>query len=101
MRLIFLGFLALTVLPQTAMAQAPICAPTGAIVAAAVEARKAGKPAATARETITAGLSEAQAGFEPAVQPLVDWVYELPEADFAKDVAGSWVKQCKAQQSGG
>ena len=67
------------------------------IVANAVEARRAGQTADTARETISAGLAEAQAGFAPAVQPLVDWVYELPEDDLKKDVAGAWVTQCEAQ----
>ena len=102
MRMISLGLLAvIPLLPYAATAQNPICKPTGRIVAAAVEARKAGQTADTTRETIVAGLTDTQAGFAPTVQPLVDWVYELSEADLAKDVAGSWVVQCEAQQSGG
>ena len=98
MRMISLGLLAMMPLvPHVAKAQNPICAPTGEIVASAVEARKAGQTAITAREIITAGLTEAQAGIAPAVQPLVDWVYELPDDDLAKDVAGAWVTQCEAQ----
>ncbi|MDZ7709631.1 MAG: DNA primase [Roseovarius sp.] len=98
MRLISLTLLAvLPLMPQVATAQNPICEPTGGIVADAVEARRAGQTADTAREAIAAGLTEAQAGFAPAVQPLVDWVYELPEDDLAKDVAGAWVTQCEAQ----
>jgi hypothetical protein len=31
------------------------------------------------------------------VQPLVDWVYELPATDLQKDVAGAWITQCEAQ----
>ncbi|MET4103126.1 hypothetical protein ABIE58_002563 [Roseovarius sp. MBR-78] len=88
---------ALPLAPQPATAQKAICAPTGEIVAAAVEARRAGQPATTAKQEITAGLEGAQAGFAPAVQPLVDWVYELPETDLKKDVAGAWVTQCEAQ----
>ena len=84
-------------LPMTATAQNPICAPTGEIVAAAVEARKAGQGAEAARAGITEGLESDKAQFIPAVQPIVDWVYELPEADLKKDVAGSWVTQCEAQ----
>jgi len=84
-------------LPLAAAAQNPICAPTGEIVAAAVEARKAGQPAPETIETISAGLGEAGAAYKPAVEPLVGWVYELPEADLDKDVAGSWVTQCEAQ----
>lgn len=98
MRRIVLGLLTMMpFMPQLASAQNPICEPTGEIVAAAVEARRSGQTAATARETITAGLGEAQAGFAPAVQPLVDWVYELPEGDLQKDVAGAWMTQCEAQ----
>ncbi len=96
--LIVLAMLPLVPLvPQPAPAQVAICAPTGEIVAAAVEARKSGQPAATAMQEIAAGLEGAQAGFAPAVQPLVDWVYELPETDLQKDVAGAWVTQCEAQ----
>lgn len=84
-------------LPMTATAQNPICAPTGEIVAAAVEARKAGQGAEAAKAGITEGLEGDKAQFIPAVQPIVDWVYELPEADLKKDVAGSWVTQCEAQ----
>jgi hypothetical protein len=83
--------------PLPALAQNPICAPTGEIVAAAVEARKAGKRAGAARSEIRRALGSDGRAYAPAVQPLVDWVYELPEADLQKDVAGSWVAQCEAQ----
>ncbi|MBC7165460.1 MAG: DNA primase [Roseovarius sp.] len=83
--------------PMAATAQNPICAPTGEIVAAAVAARKAGQGADAAKAEIAAGLGEAKAAYVPAVQPLVDWVFELPEGDLQKDVAGSWVAQCEAQ----
>ncbi|PKQ12857.1 MAG: DNA primase [Alphaproteobacteria bacterium HGW-Alphaproteobacteria-1] len=87
----------LIVLPMAATAQNPICAPTGEIVAAAVEARKTGQGAEAAKAGITGGLGAAQAAYAPAVPPIVDWVYELPEADLQKDVAGSWVTQCETQ----
>ncbi|MBE0452251.1 DNA primase [Roseovarius autotrophicus] len=95
MRALFACFF--VALPMAATAQNPICAPTGEIVAAAVEARKAGQGADAAKADITAGLGAANAPFAPAVQPLVDWVYELPQADLQKDVAGSWVTQCETQ----
>jgi len=88
---------ALTLTPQVAAPQNPICAPTGEIVAAAVAARKDGQLADTARQRITAGLGDARQDFAPAVPPLVDWVYDLPEDDLQKDVAGAWVTQCEAQ----
>jgi hypothetical protein len=83
--------------PVAAMAQNPICAPTGEIVAAAVEARKAGQGADAAKAAIADRLDEAGQAYAPAVQPLVDWVYELPEDDLNKDVSGAWVAQCEAQ----
>jgi len=95
MRALLAGLL--MALPLTAMAQNPICAPTGEIVAAAVEARKAGQGAEAAKAGISAGLEGDKAQFIPAVQPIVDWVYELPQADLEKDVTGSWITQCEAQ----
>jgi len=86
-----------TLSPFAATAQNPICAPTGEIVAAAVEARKAGQPSETARSEIIGGLDAARQDYAPAVQPLVDWVYDLPEDNLQKDVAGAWVTQCEAQ----
>jgi len=98
MRMMTLGLAALCALsPLAASAQNPICAPTGGIVAAAVEARKAGQPPETARAGIIDGLDAARQGYVAAVQPLVDWVYDLPEDDLQKDVAGAWVAQCSAQ----
>ena len=98
MRMIFPGLVvALMLAPLAAAAQNPICAPTGEIVAAAVEARKAGQGAEAAKDGITDGLGADSRDYAPAVQPLVDWVYDLPEADLEKDVAGAWVTQCEAQ----
>jgi hypothetical protein len=98
MRMITLGLVALCmVAPMPATAQNPICAPTGEIVAAAVAARRAGQGAGDAKAAITEGLGAARRGYAPAVQPLVDWVYELPATDLQKDVAGAWITQCEAQ----
>ncbi|MBC7132500.1 MAG: DNA primase [Roseovarius sp.] len=87
----------LSLLPVAAAAQNPICAPTGEIVAAAVEARKAGQGAEAAKAGIAAGLDSKKAGYAPAVPHIVDWVYTLSEADLQKDVAGSWIMQCEAR----
>jgi len=98
MRIMFPGLLAaFTLLALPVAAQNPICAPTGEIVAAAVEARKAGQGAKAAKAGITDGLGPGREGYAPAVPPLVDWVYDLPEKDLDKDVAGAWVTQCEAQ----
>lgn len=88
---------ALCLLPAMALAENPMCVPTGEIVAKAVEARKSGTEAPAAITAITAEMTGDMAPYAPAVQPLVDWVYTLDEADLAKDVAGSYVTQCEAQ----
>lgn len=95
MRLLLIA--ALCTLPLSATAQNPICAPTGEIVARAVEARKDGQEAPEAITTISADMTGEMAPYEPAVQPLVDWVYTLDAAELSKDVAGSYVTQCEAQ----
>ncbi|MFB9150736.1 DNA primase [Roseovarius ramblicola] len=98
MRMISLGLVVLCALaPLAAAAQNPICAPTGEIVAAAVEARKAGQGAGDAKAGITDSLGAGREGYAPAVPPLVDWVYDLPDKDLDKDVAAAWVAQCEAQ----
>ena len=88
---------ALSLMPAMAMAENPICAPTGEIVASAVDARKAGEDSPATITTITAEMTGDMAVYAPAVQPLVDWVYSLDEAQLAEDVAGSYVTQCEAQ----
>ncbi|RXV64889.1 DNA primase [Roseovarius sp. A46] len=98
MRMISLGLVTLcALLPFAATAQNSICEPTGEIVAAAVEARRDGQSAEAAKSGISNGLDASQEGYAPAVQLLVDWVYDLPEQDLQKDVAGAWVTQCKTQ----
>jgi hypothetical protein len=88
---------ALCLLPVMAVAENPMCAPTGEIVALAVEARKSGEEAPATISAITAEMTGDMALYAPAVQPLVDWVYSLEEAQLAEDVAGSYVTQCEAQ----
>ncbi|NCQ25585.1 MAG: DNA primase [Rhodobacteraceae bacterium CG17_big_fil_post_rev_8_21_14_2_50_63_15] len=88
---------ALTALPLGAVAQNPICAPSGAIVQAAVEARSAGQDAATAITTISDGLPEDNKNYKPAVPPLVEWVYTLPEEQLGAGVAEAYVAACEAQ----
>src|SRR6056297_2865034 len=95
MRLMLIA--ALSTLPLSATAQNPMCAPTGEIVARAVEARKDGQEAPEAITAISADMTGGMAPYEPAVQPLVDWVYTLDEAELSKDVEGSYVMQCEAQ----
>ncbi|WP_417729416.1 DNA primase [Roseovarius sp.] len=95
MRLMLIA--ALTLLPVMANAENPMCAPTGEIVARAVEARTSGQGAPGAITAIAAEMTGEMASYAPAVQPLVDWVYSLTEAQMSEDVAGSYVTQCEAQ----
>ena len=88
---------ALMVLPMSAMAQNPICAPSGGIVQAAVEARIGGQDAPAAIRAISDALPEDRKSYEPAVQPLVDWVYTLPEEQLGAEVAEAYIAACEAQ----
>lgn len=89
--------LALIAAPMMAQAENPICAPSGAIVQAAVDARLAGQGSVEAISTISDNLPEDQKNFVPAVQPLVDWVYTLTDEQLGPGVAEAYVAACEAQ----
>ncbi|SEK95733.1 hypothetical protein SAMN05443999_1038 [Roseovarius azorensis] len=96
MRPMFLT-VALIVLPMSVMAQNPICAPSGRIVQAAVEARIEGQDSVAAIRAISDALPEDKKAYEPAVQPLVDWVYTLPAEQLGAEVAEAYIAACEAQ----
>ncbi len=89
--------LALIALPMMAQAENPICAPSGAIVQAAVDARLAGQGSVEAISKISEDLPEDQKNFVPAVQPLVDWVYTLTDEQLGPGVAEAYIAACEAQ----
>lgn len=88
---------ALITLPVGAMAENPICAPSGGIVQAAVDARLAGQDPAEAIQRIGDDLPEDKKAFVPAVPPLVDWVYTLPKEQLGPAVAEAYIAACEAQ----
>ena len=87
----------LLALPITAQAENPICATSGEIVKAAVEARGAGTASPEAIETISAEYNGDKARYQNAVQPLVDWVYSLSEDQLGDGVAEAYLAACLAQ----
>lgn len=89
--------LALMALPMTAWAVNPICAPSGAIVQAAVDARLAGQGSAEAISAISDDLPEDRKAYVPAVQLLVDWVYTLTDDQLGPGVAEAYIAACEAQ----
>lgn len=88
---------ALIALPMAAQAENPICAPSGAIVQSAVDARLAGQGSVEAIRTISDNLPEDRKNYAPAVQPLVDWVYTLTEEQLGPGVAEAYIAACEAQ----
>ncbi|SLN41163.1 hypothetical protein ROG8370_01718 [Roseovarius gaetbuli] len=87
----------LLALPMTAQAENPMCATSGDIVTAAVEARGAGIESPEAIEAISAGYTGDEARYQNAVQPLVDWVYSLSEEQLGDGVAEAYLAACLAQ----
>jgi hypothetical protein len=87
----------LLALPIAAQAETPICATSGDIVKAGVDARVAGTASAEAIKTISASYTGDMERYQNAVQPLVDWVYSLPEEQLDDGVAEAYVAACLAQ----
>lgn len=88
---------ALIILPVSALAENPICAPSGGIVQAAVDARLAGQNSAEAIRSISDDLPEDRKAFVPAVPTLVDWVYTLTDEQLGPGVAEAYIAACEAQ----
>ncbi len=84
-------------LPMTAQAENPMCVTSGDIVQAAVEARSADLDAPEAIKTISADYTGDKARYQPAVQPLVDWVYSLSDEQLGDGVSEAYVAACLAQ----
>lgn len=87
----------LLVLPIAAQAENPICATSGDIVTAAVEARGAGSTSPEAIKAISADYTGDKSRYQPAVQPLVDWVYSLSDEQLGDGVSEAYVAACLAQ----
>lgn len=91
------------ILPAAAILAAPpalaadtaadTCARTSAIVADAVAQRADG--AAKARTVSTLESGDIAERFIPAVQPLVDWVYTLPEEQLTDAAPAAFEEACR------
>ena len=83
--------------PAVAQDKDVLCATSGEIVGAAVTARADGTDSPTAIRAISKTLKGDQKPFRAAVQPIVDWVFTLDEAQLNDEVATSYVAACLSQ----
>lgn len=83
--------------PLAALDKAQHCASSAAIVADAVVARAAGEEQKKTFLTITAGLEGDQENYAEAVQPIVEWIWALPEDQLTDDVAAAYESACLEQ----
>ena len=74
-----------------------LCRISSEIAGAAVMVRAEGMAQDKAIEQITADLDESAASFEAAVQPIVEWVYTLPEEQLTEDVQTAYEAACLEQ----
>ncbi len=74
-----------------------LCNVSSEIAGAAVDERNAGQPQDKAINAITAELDGASESYAAAVQPIVAWVYTLPEEQLTEEVAVAYKTACLAQ----
>lgn len=83
--------------PLAAQDKESICSTSAGIVDAAVEARRDGMEQKKAVQTIGNGLDGDAAIYKAAVQPIVNWVYDLEEEQLSDEVGATYEKACLAQ----
>ena len=83
--------------PLVAQDKESICSTSAGIVDAAVDARSDGMGQEEAKTTIGNGLEGDAAIYKAAVQPIVNWVYGLEEAQLSDEVGATYEKACLAQ----
>lgn len=83
--------------PALAQGTEDLCRISSQIAGAAVSERSTGATQDAAVRVITADLEGEAAAYAAAVQPLVDWVYSLPEEQLTDDVASAYEAACLAQ----
>ena len=88
---------ALLATPLAAQDKDTMCAKTAEIVGDAVSARADGAAPEAAVRDVTGAIDTADETYKAAVQPIVDWVYTLPEAQLTDEVAVAYEEQCLAQ----
>ena len=96
---LLLPFVAFPVVAPPAVAQdkEELCSVSAGIAGSAVEARAAGKKQKQAIRTITVDLDEEAGNYAAAVEPIVAWVYTLPEEQLTDEVAKSYEAACLEQ----
>jgi len=82
--------------PALAQDQQDLCENTAVIVGDAVTARADGASAQEAASMVGDAM-DADSAFKGAVQPIVDWVYTLPQDQLTDEVAVAYQEQCLAQ----
>ena len=80
--------------PLAAQDKQTLCAVSADIVDAAVTARAGGAGDGAAIRQIADGLNGDKAAFKPAVEPIVNWVYTLPEDQLDGKVAEVYKETC-------
>ncbi|QGX99039.1 DNA primase [Roseovarius faecimaris] len=83
--------------PLLAQDQAELCTVSAEIAGLAVTERAAGAAQDRTAETITIALDGPRASYTAAVEPIVAWVYSLPEEQLTADVAMAYEAACLAQ----
>ncbi|WP_371227498.1 DNA primase [Roseovarius sp. 2305UL8-3] len=83
--------------PVMAQDKAELCQVSSDIAGAAVAERQDGQAANSAVTAIAANLPDEQSAYEAAVQPIVEWVYTLPEEQLGDEVASSYKTACLEQ----
>ena len=82
--------------PVVAQDKQDLCENTAVIVGDAVTARADGASAQDAVSAVRDAM-DADSAYKAAVQPIVDWVYTLPEDQLTDAVAVAYEEQCLAQ----
>lgn len=82
--------------PIAAQDKQDLCENTAMIVDDAVTARADGASAQDAASTVRDTM-DTDSAYTGAVQPIVDWVYTLPEDQLTDAVAVAYKEQCLAQ----
>ena len=80
--------------PAAAQDKQVLCNSSADIVDAAVTARAGGAKERKTIRDITGNLNGDQAAFKPAVEPIVNWVYTLPEDQLTGEVAKVYKETC-------
>lgn len=87
----------LIAMPVMAQDRTEMCATTSGIAGSAVAERNAGSDQMAAADAIIAGLGEASDDYAGAVDPIVAWVWTLPDEQLTDEVATAYQAACLAQ----